>query len=101
MYIDYCIDRTESTQKGLQDGSKVVASVVWHKMGIPNPKRALELANLENNLLNIFPDLWEELGETIRNLVARSYRSVFRSLRWLIESAIFWMYLELDKKLTR
>jgi len=61
-------------------------------------QRALELANLENTLVDIFPDLWEELGEVIRNLVASNYRSVYRSLRWLIESAMFWMDIELDKK---
>jgi len=62
-------------------------------------KWALEVANHENTLLNIFPDLWEELGEVIRNLIASNYRSVSRSLRWLIESGIFWMYVELDKEI--
>lgn len=61
-------------------------------------RRCIELADLENTLLNIFPDLWEELGEAVRNIIIRNYRSVFRSLRWIIESIVFWADLELDKK---
>jgi hypothetical protein len=42
--------------------------------------------------------LWEELGEAIRNLIISNYRSVYRSLRWIIESTVFWANMELDKK---
>ncbi len=62
-------------------------------------KRAIELADLENTILDIFPDLWEELGEAIRNLIISNYRSVSRSLRWIIESIVFWADVELDKKI--
>ncbi|HXX96587.1 MAG TPA: hypothetical protein VEL11_05665 [Candidatus Bathyarchaeia archaeon] len=46
--------------------------------------------------MDIFPDVWEELGESIMNLIISNYRSVFRSLRWIIA---FWIDLELDKNI--
>lgn len=61
-------------------------------------KRCIDLVNLENTMLNIFPNLWEELGEAIRNLIISNYRSVYRSLRWIIESTVFWANMELNKK---
>jgi hypothetical protein len=57
-----------------------------------------EVKDFEDTLVNIFPDLWEELGEAIRNLIVSNYRSVFRSLRWIVESVVFWADIELDKK---
>jgi hypothetical protein len=55
------------------------------------------MADLEYSLLDMFPDLWEELGEAIRNLIISNYRSVCRSLRGIIESAVFCADMELDK----
>jgi hypothetical protein len=61
-------------------------------------KRALELANEENTLLETTMNLWFELGEAFRNLIIGNYGSVHRSLRWIVESAVFWMYLQIDKE---
>jgi hypothetical protein len=44
----------------------------------------------------IFFDLCRELGEAIRSLVIGNYSSVSRSLRWIIESAVFWTDMQGD-----
>ena len=58
----------------------------------------VELACLENNITDIFFDLIREFGESIRNLIIGNYNSVPRSLRWIIESAIFWANMQDDNR---
>jgi hypothetical protein len=53
-------------------------------------ERCVDLANQHNALDNIFSDLWLELGESIRSLIIGNYGSIPRSLRWIIESTIFY-----------
>lgn len=55
-----------------------------------NQKRCMDLIRREYFLNTIFFDLCRELGEAIRSLVIGNYSSVSRSLRWIIESAVFW-----------
>lgn len=60
-------------------------------------KNCVDLANTENTILNIFFDLWRELGETIRSLIIGNYISINRSLRWIIESVVFWADMQTDR----
>jgi hypothetical protein len=59
-------------------------------------RHELELTNREYTLEEIIMNLWFELGEAIRNLLIGNYGSVHRSLRWILESAVFWTYLQID-----
>jgi hypothetical protein len=61
-------------------------------------RRALDLANVDNTLLEMIINLWFELGEARRNLIIGNYGSVHRSLRWILESGVFWTYLQIDKE---
>jgi hypothetical protein len=54
-----------------------------------NQKRCMDLVRRTYLLNTIFFDLCRELGEAIRSLVIGNYSSVSRSLRWIIESAVF------------
>jgi hypothetical protein len=53
-------------------------------------RRCIGLAVAENNIFDIFIDVAREFGEAIRNIMIRNYNSVPRSLRWILETIIFW-----------
>jgi hypothetical protein len=61
-------------------------------------RRCLELANLHDGITTISFDLWSELGEVIRNLMIANYSSIYRSLRWIIETIAFWRDMEKDNE---
>ena len=55
-----------------------------------NQKQCIDLVRRGYFLNTIFFDLCRELGEAIRSMFIGNYSSVSRSLRWVIESAVFW-----------
>lgn len=59
-------------------------------------KRHMKLVERQYSLNVIFFDLCRELGEAIRSLIIENYSSVSRSLRWIIESAVFWTDMQCD-----
>jgi hypothetical protein len=58
---------------------------------------SLRLAGRHNTLLLAFFDIWRELGQALRALLCANYDSVPRSLRWMIETCIFWADMQLDQ----
>jgi hypothetical protein len=65
------------------------------KLSITN-ERCVHLANQHNAVYHIFSNLWLELGESIRSLIIGNYLSVSRSLKWMIESVIFYADFQED-----
>jgi hypothetical protein len=57
---------------------------------------SLDLASRHDTCAMLFFDLWRELGEALRELVCSNYDSVPRSLRWMIETCVFWADMQLD-----
>jgi hypothetical protein len=57
-------------------------------------KMVVELSCLENTITDIFFDLVKEFGEAIRSLIIGNYNSIPRSLRWILESTIFWASMQ-------
>ena len=65
---------------------------------IPRTMRwSLELAARHDTCPLVFFGLWRELGEALRELVCSNYDSVPRSLRWLLETCVFWADMQLDE----
>jgi hypothetical protein len=60
--------------------------------------RCINLANQENALLHVVINSWSEIAEAIRSLVTGNYYSVSRSLRWTLESVLFWTYIQTNKE---
>jgi hypothetical protein len=58
--------------------------------------KCLKLAVRHDTSLLVFFDLWRELGQTVRELICSNYGSVPRSLRWMVETCIFWADMQLD-----
>jgi hypothetical protein len=59
-------------------------------------KRCMDLVRREYSLGAIFFDLCRELGEAMRSLIIGNYSRVSRSLRWIVESAVFWTDMQGD-----
>jgi hypothetical protein len=59
-------------------------------------QRCVKLTIQHNPVYNIFRNLWLELGESIRSLIIGNYGSIPRSLRWMIESTIFYADMQND-----
>lgn len=59
-------------------------------------QRAIDLARREFSINLIFFEVWEELGKAIRSLLSANYSGTNRSLRWIIESIVFWADMQLD-----
>jgi hypothetical protein len=57
---------------------------------------SLRLAGRHDKCELVFYDLWRELGQALRELLCANYDSVQRSLRWMIETCIFWADMQLD-----
>jgi hypothetical protein len=53
-------------------------------------RRCIGLAVAENNIFDIFFDVARQFGEAIRNIMIGNCNSVPRSLRWILETIIFW-----------
>lgn len=57
---------------------------------------SLDLAARHDTCTMVFFDLWRELGEALRELACSNYDSVPRSLRWMVETCVFWADMQLD-----
>jgi plastocyanin len=54
----------------------------------------ITLANMQNPIMHVYFDIWTELGTAIRDLMSGNYMSSYRSLRWMIDSIAFWIYIQ-------
>jgi hypothetical protein len=61
-------------------------------------KQCIEMVYLENTVLDLILNLLSELGESLRSMLIGNYGSVSRSLRWIVEYTIFWVYMQNDRK---
>lgn len=61
---------------------------------------SIELVESELDLVTISIELWIELGEVIRSLFMRNYVSVLRTLRWMIETYVFWIHIQFNREIT-
>ena len=62
----------------ISDGKYVLKKKLSEKV-----RRALELTDEENTLLEMTMNLWFELGKALRNLMIGNYGSVYRSLIYM------------------
>lgn len=76
--------------------SKLESRISTTKKRDKNTRMCLNLALADDSSRVVFFDLWRELGEAIRALMCGNYKSVYRSLRWIIEATIFWAEMQTD-----
>lgn len=78
--------------------------ITWHKSKSKTSfqyknRYYLKLAQLGiHPITEICIDLWTELGTAIRSLIIGNYSSVYGSLRWIIESMMFWTDIHSEKE---
>jgi hypothetical protein len=119
MFSD-CVDQTiaekEEELKSIMKIAQAIQTTVITELNDPHPhvaqitsrkyddisklpityERCVELANKHNAVDEIFANLWLELGESIRNLIIGNYGSIPRSLRWMLESTLFYADFQED-----
>jgi hypothetical protein len=61
-----------------------------------NNKRYMILVNKGYLLLEFYFDIFREIGEAIRSMLIGNYHSISRSLRWIIESSVFFADMQSD-----
>ena len=74
--------------------SKITHLRYTHRSIDAGHKMCVELACVENTITDIFFDLVKEFGEATRSVIVGNYNSIPRSLRWILESTIFWANMQ-------
>ena len=61
-------------------------------------RKILELTINHYSINEISFDIWSELGAAIRSCIIGDHRSVIRSLRWILESMLFWVNFQVKQE---